>query len=91
MEIIHILFFGFWAGFMLFFALGKTHKGIQNYEEWSKWLYEKAEENKSEDLEVFEKMHKDAKGGQRLFTKSYVIIFLFYCYTSYMILGTVFL
>ena len=91
MEIIHILFFGFWGGFMLFFALGRTNERIKNYEEWSAWLYKKAEENKSKDLKFFEDMYYDAKGGQRLFTRSYAVIFFFYCYTSYMILGTVFL
>ena len=56
MEIIHILFFGFWGGFMLFFALGRTNERIKNYEEWSAWLYKKAEENKSKDLKFFEDM-----------------------------------
>jgi hypothetical protein len=91
MEMIHIGIFCFWGAFMLIFATHRTSERIDNYESRSKYLYEKAKEKGDENLEFFEKMYNDSKGGTRLFQISYGIKFFFYCYTCYIINGTVFI
>jgi len=85
--IIHYIIFTIYAGFLFVFATNKTSERIDNYESRSKWLYEKAKENKDKDVEFYEKMYKDSKGGRRQFQISYGFIFAFYCYASYMIVG----